>query len=114
MKITIDKTKVDFAEALGVTDFDGFATKADSVAKKIFDVLTSDTPENQEGEFDKTDAAQEIQENFSDNEILMLAAQGLSDRVENMLKEQALAQTVAKMIGKLGKIEEESKEEIGE
>ena len=68
--------------------------------------------EDREAKYTRLDVAQEIQDNFSDNEILVLAVESLEAKVKEASRESMEKLVLERLIEKISEAEE--KEEIGE
>ncbi len=111
MKVTINKTAKSFKEALGF-DGDELAKKGVELCNKILKE-SIEAEEGREAKYTRLDTAQEIQDNFSDSEILALAVESLEAKVKEASRESMEKLLLEELIKK--KISEaEEKEEIGE
>lgn len=110
MKVPINKTAESFKEALGF-DGDKLAEKASELCNKILEE-SIEAEEGREAKYTRLDVAQEIQDNFSDNEILALVVESLEAKVKQASRESMEELMLERLIKKISEAEE--KEEIGE
>ena len=110
MKVTINKTAKSFKEALGF-DGDELAKKGAELCNKILEE-SIEAEEGRESKFTRLDVAQEIQDNFSDSEILTLAVESLEAKIKEASIESMEKLVLERLIEKISEAEE--KEEIGE
>lgn len=110
MKVTINKTAKSFKEALGF-DSDELAKKGAELCNKILEE-SIEAKEGRESKFTRLDVAQEIQDNFSDSEILTLAVESLEAKIKEASIESMEKLVLERLIEKISEAEE--KEEIGE
>lgn len=90
MNVKIDHSQDKTIEALG-GDFEEFKPKAQETVKKILEAGIGKI------KWSKSNAAQYIQENFSDSEILYMAVNHMSDMAEKHVKMMSLKSILGRL-----------------